>query len=153
MIAFKLPITSAQATTYKPRSPGEIDTDLNKLIIRCDINDVTNVPVRSGTVINKLSGIPVTNRRDVRYDFVAQEWEFTTYFSVDILDLISEIEADNPNGIPCENYLAAKYGASYIQMFVKFVSIEARGATVPANGIYIPFSNWRVRIARIDIPT
>ncbi len=153
MIAFTFAINSIQSNLYKPRSPGEIDTGTNTLIIRCDVNDVINTPIRSGTVINKLSGIPIANQRDVRYAFVAEEWEFTAHFSVDILQLISELEVAYPNGIPCKNFLVGKYNAPYTEMLVKFVTIEARGAIVCANGIYVPFNGFTVKIARLDMPT
>ena len=153
MIAFKIAISDAQVAAYKEYSPGEIDVAAKELVLHCDVNDVNTVMTRTGTVINKLSGIPVANKRDIKYDFVAAEWEFTTYISVDILALLSELEGQHPTGIPSKNFLEGINSVNYYApMDIKILSVEKKGATINCNGSYRPFSGVTLRIARVDIP-
>ena len=152
MIAFKIAISDAQVAAYKEYNPGEIDEAAKELVLHCDVNDVNTVMTRTGTVINKLSGIPVANKRDVKYDFVAAEWEFTTYISVNILALLSELEGQYPTGIPIKNYLDGKDIANpYTSMDIKILTIEKKGATVNIYGGYRPFGGVTLRIARVDL--
>lgn len=153
MIAFRIPISPAQVATYQGLNPGEIDTASNELILRCDINDVTIINTRTGTVINKLSGTPIAGKRDIKYDFVAAEWEFTAYISIQILSLISELENTYPLGIPVKNYLEGTGITNpFVMMDIKILSAERRGATVDCSGSYRPLNGVLLRIARVDLP-
>ena len=153
MIAFKIAISDAQVAAYKDKNPGEIDVTAKELVIHCDVNDVTTVNTRTGTVINKLSGTPIANKRDVKYDFVAAEWEFTAYISIDILTLLSALESQHSTGIPIKNYLDGKSTSTpYTSMDIKILTAEKKGATVNCNGSYRPFGGVTLRIARVDLP-
>lgn len=151
MIAIRIPITDLQVATYKDANLGEIDTSAKELVLHCDVDGVTIVNTRTGTIINKLRGTPVANKRDVRYDFVAAEWEFVTPISTDILTLLSELEGLHPTGIPVKNYLEPT-NTGYTAMDIKFLAIERRGASISHNGSFRPFNGVNLRIARVDIP-
>ena len=147
MIAFRIAISAAQVAAYKEYNPGEIDEAAMELVLHCDVNDVNTVMTRTGTVINKLGG-----RRDIKYDFVAAEWEFTTYISVSILALLSELEEEHNIGIPVKNYLDGKDIANpYTDMDIQILTIEKKGATVNIYGGYRPFGGVTLRVARVDL--
>lgn len=153
MIAFRIAISDAQVATYKDKNPGEIDVSAKELVLHCDVDGVTRVSTRTGTVINKLTGTPTANKRDVKYDFVAAEWEFTTPIAFDILRLLSELESQYPSGIPVKNYLEPTSNSSHTSMDIKVLQVTSNGAPINAWGSLRPFNGVTLSIARMDIPT
>lgn len=153
MIALRIAISDAQVATYKDTNPGEIDVSAKELVLHCDVDGVTRVNTRTGTVINKLTGIPVVNKRDVKYDFVAAEWEFTSPISFDILRLLSELESQYPSGISAKNYLEPTAAADYTSMDIKVLQATVNGAPINAWGSLRPFNGVTLSIARVDIPS
>lgn len=151
MIALKIPLSDTQVATYKESSFGHIDEVTKELIISCDANNVTVINTRVGSSIKKIS-TPTYNRRDVKYDFFPDEWEFSTMLSIAELQLLTELETQYPQGIPCKNYLdGTSPSTPYKSMDIKLLSVERQGMNVNLNGTYAPFGGVNLKIAKVSI--
>lgn len=151
MIALKIPLSSTQVATYKDSSFDHIDETTEELVISCDANGVTVINTRVGSTIKKIT-TPTYNRRDVKYDFLPDEWEFSTMLSISELQLLTELESQYPQGIPCKNYLDGTSPSNpFKSMDIKFLSIERQGMNVNLNGTYAPFGGVNIRFARVSL--
>ena len=149
MIALKIPVSDTQIANYKDSSFGHIDEANKELVISCDANNVTVINTRVGSTIKKIT-TPTYNRRDVKYDFIPDEWEFSTMLSISELQLLAELESQNPQGIPCKNYLdGTSPSTPFKSMYIKFLSIERQGMNINLNGTYAPFGGVNIKIVKV----
>lgn len=152
MIALKIPLSNTLASIYKDSSFDHIDEATNELVISCDANGVTVINTRVGSTIKKIT-TPTYNRRDVKYDFIPDEWEFSTMLSIAELQLLTELESQYPQGIPCKNYLEGTSPSNpFKAMDIKFLSVERQGMNVNLNGTYAPFGGVTIKIVRVSPP-
>lgn len=150
MIALKIPLSDTQIATYKDTSFNHIDQINKELVIPCDINGVTVTNTRIGSTIKKIT-TPTHNRRDVKYDFIADEWEFSTMLSISELQLLTELESQYPKGIPCKNYIDGISPSNpFKSMDIKFLSVERQGMNINLNGTYAPFGGVNIKIVRVS---
>lgn len=150
MIALKIPLSNSQVATYKDSSFEHIDEATKELVISCDANGVTVLNTRVGSTIKKIT-TPSHNRRDVKYDFIPNEWEFLTMLSISELQLLAELESQYPQGIPCKNYLDGTSPSNPFKLMdIKFLSIERQGMNINLNGTYAPFGGVTIRIVRVS---
>lgn len=150
MIALKIPVSDTQIANYKDSSFGHIDEANKELVISCDANGVTVTNTRIGSTIKKIT-TPTYNRRDVKYDFTPDEWEFQTMLSISELQLLAELESQNPQGIPCKNYLTGtSLSTPFTFMDIKFLAIERQGMNINLNGTYAPFGGVILKIVKVS---
>lgn len=149
MIALKILVSDTQIANYKDSSFGHIDEANKELVISCDANGVTVTNTRIGSTIKKIT-TPTYNRRDVKYDFTPDEWEFQTMLSISELQLLAELESQHPQGIPCKNYLTGTSPSTpFTLMDIKFVTIERQGMNINLNGTYAPFGGVILKIVKV----